>query len=215
MDFRSEPKRGRGRPKKIAQAPAPEAFTSKEKASTGEGNKSALVPEIIESTVLKDIININLKSDFSEKEMKFLEYYLPGEMKQEDAAKLAGYDSTCERYLRKIAQKVVQKYESRMEDHRKIMRAMGYGEIKVIQLLIEAATTFNSETVKLNARIALSKCLGLQKSEVLEAVQGVQIIIKQGDVQGDQTIQSTSAKPAQPTALPVPVPGVPKVRMIK
>jgi hypothetical protein len=53
---------------------------------------------------------------------------------------------------------------------------MGYGEVRVIEMLIEAATKFKSETVKLNARIALAKALGLQK-EVVDGVQGVKIVI--------------------------------------
>ena len=61
-------------------------------------------------------------------------------------------------------------------DHRKIMRAMGYGEVKAIEMLIDSAENAKSEMVKLNARIALAKCLGLNQ-DVVQTHLGVNIII--------------------------------------
>jgi hypothetical protein len=56
------------------------------------------------------------------------------------------------------------------------MRALGWGEVRVLQSLIEAATLFKSETVRLHAREALAKCLGIQK-EAIEGVEGITIMI--------------------------------------
>ncbi len=198
----AEPKRGRGRHRKGNTTEKP---TINNIYINKEDNKNVLIPEIVDNSILMELININMKDDFSEREIKFLEYYLSGEVKQENAARLAGYASTCDRYLRKIAQKIVQKYESRTEDHRKIMRALGYGEVKVLQLLIDSATKAQSETVKLNARIALAKCLGMQK-EVIDAVEGVQIVIRSHQTAGEQPTTAAQHKPVAPPAS-TPAPG--------
>ena len=54
---------------------------------------------------------------------------------------------------------------------------MKYGETKVIEMLIDSAENAKSEMVKLTARIALARCLGLQK-DVVEVEHGMNIIIR-------------------------------------
>jgi hypothetical protein len=117
-----------------------------------------------------------IDKQLSAKELKFIELYLSGEYTKEKAMKAAGYNLLSNHYCLIIAARIIIKYEQTMGDHQKIMREMGYGEVKILQLLIDSAEKAKSETVKLNARIALAKCLGIQK-EVLEAIHGVQIVM--------------------------------------
>lgn len=123
----------------------------------------------------------DLKGQLTLKEMKFIELYLTGDLTVDKAMESAGYVGYHHNSLYRLGRKIVQKYEHQAGDHRKIMRALGWGEVRVIQSLIEAATGFKSEQVRLNARLGLAKCLGIQK-EVLEEVGGISIIIntKQG-----------------------------------
>jgi hypothetical protein len=118
----------------------------------------------------------DLKGELTIMELRFIELYLMGGLTIENAMKTAGYINYHPKYRYTAARKIIEKYESNIADHRKIMRAMGYGETKIIQLLIDSAENAKSETVKLNARIALAKALGLQK-EIVEGPQGVRIII--------------------------------------
>jgi hypothetical protein len=119
------------------------------------------------STDLKEILTL--------KELRFIELYLTGGLTVDKAMKSAGYVGYHPNSLYRIARKIVQKYEHQAGDHRKIMRDMGYGVTKLIELLIDSAKNAKSETVRLNARIALAKCLGLTK-EIINGVQGVKIV---------------------------------------
>lgn len=57
------------------------------------------------------------------------------------------------------------------------MRAMGYGETKVIEMLIDSAENAKSEVVRLNARVILAKCLGMMR-ETMDIQTGISIIIQ-------------------------------------
>jgi len=145
--------------------------------------------------------DFDLKTQVTEKELKFIQLYLSGEYTTEIAMNLSGYENLHPRYKYFLASKIIQKYESQAGDHRKIMRAMGYGETKAINMLIDSATNAKSEMVRLNARAILAKCLGLHQ-DVVAANQGIQIIIK-GRGEGS----AGGARPAlvnqdQPRALP-------------
>jgi hypothetical protein len=101
------------------------------------------------------------------------------------------------------------KYESRTEDHRKIFRAIGAGEVAVAQGLLKLATTAKSEMVRLNAWATIAKCLGLAK-EVTESVEGIQIIINTSPSLGDKAgqhrpAQVHNAQPEASAALPGPL----------
>jgi hypothetical protein len=148
-----------------------------------------------------------MKAQTTAKELDFIAFRLSGHYTIIQAMKLAGYLSDSESYLYNLAQKIVQKYEQQAGDHRKIMREMGYGEVKIIEMMIEAATKFKSETVRAKCRETLGKWLGLQTEEI-EGVEGITIIVRSG--QGD-------GSPAKPCERPLPVallPG-PGTRMIK
>jgi len=121
--------------------------------------------------------NPSIKNQLNEKELKFLELYLSGEYTIEKAMIAAGYANYHPKYIHVAARKIIEKYEQQAGDHRKIMRAMGYGETKAIEMLIDSATNAKSEMVRLNARAILAKCLGLHQ-DVVAANLGIQIVIK-------------------------------------
>lgn len=149
----------------------------------------------------------DLKGQLNLKEQRFIELYLTGDLTVDKAMESVGYVGYHPNSLYRLGRKIVQKYEHQAGDHRKIMRALGWGEVRVIQSLIEAATGFNSETVRLNARIALAKCLGIQK-EIMEQAEGIQIVINQGGLAPQS--QPGQHRPAQvnqdqPPTLPAPL----------
>lgn len=188
METPEQPKRGRGRPKGSTKA--------KPSCDTSEFDNSDMKSA-------KDF-----KRQLTQKEMNFLEIYFAGGVSIDRSMILAGYGNYSQDGRYYIAKKIKEKYELQTRDHRKIMRALGYGEVKILRLLIDSATKAKSETVMLNARVALAKCLGLQ-TETLEAIEGIQIVIKSGGGQH----QADKPKPAQPRALPAPS-GLPQTRMI-
>ena len=138
----------------------------------------------------------------NQKELKFLELYLSGNYTQVKAMIAAGYVGYNKTALHLAAKRIVGKYELGTGDHRKIMRALGWGEIRVLQSLIEAATEFKSETVRLHAREALAKCLGIQK-EVLEGVEGIQIVINSSPREPEQAIEIGTQRAQARAALPI------------
>lgn len=72
---------------------------------------------------------------------------------------------------------------------------MGAGEVFVITGLTDLAKNAKSEAVKLQALVAIAKCLGLHR-EIVEGAGGITIIFEGGDQPG-------------PAALPLPGPGEP------
>jgi hypothetical protein len=150
--------------------------------------------------------NCDLAGDMTLRELKFVEIYLSGQISLDNAMILAGFEEYSETYRARLGTKIIRKYECKTDDHRKIMRALGWGEVRVIQSLIEAATGFKSEQVRLNARLGLAKCLGIQK-EVLEGVEGIQIVINSSRGLGDKSGQHRPAQvnQDQPQALPAPL----------
>ena len=143
----------------------------------------------------------DLKGQLSLKEQRFIELYLTGDLTVDKAMESAGYVGYHKKSLYRLSRKIVEKYESSAGDHRKIMRAMGYGETKAIEMLIDSAENAKSEMVRLTARITLAKCLGLHQ-DVVAVNQGIQIIIR-GRGEG----QTGGGRPAQvnqdqPRALP-------------
>ena len=151
-----------------------------------------LLPDIIRS--IEEIgKSVKLKDKMTERELKFIELHLAGGYTIENAMKLAGYEGYHLTNLYLIAKKITEKYERQAGDHRDIMRKLGFGEVKVFLLLIDSATNARSELVRLQARIALAKCLGVTK-EVMESSQGVTVII-QGP---DACVQVNTGQPGQP-----------------
>ena len=118
--------------------------------------------------------------------------------------KSAGYAGYHKKSLYRLGRKIVEKYESSAGDHRKIMRARGYGEVKVIELLIDSAENAPTATVKLNARIALAKCLGLN-NDVVQTHLGVNIIITGRSQRPPEPVEG-GGRPAQVHVVSAPKP---------
>ncbi len=178
----------------------------------GNGKKvkddDVLIPEIIEDSESDQ--TFDLKSQLTAKELNFIELYLTGDHTQIEAMKLVGYSGYNEKYLYRLSRKIMEKYELQAGDDRKLLQDLGYNKIMILKLLIDSATKARSETVKLNARIALARCAGIRMAEVIEATEGVQIIIKTTAKQGQQPHQQ-----GQAGALPEQQEPTIKVRMIK
>lgn len=184
------PKRGRGRPR---SAPVPQKPKTRKTRKDKGIKKTPKSPYIDNNILINDkIIKVNdidyndnrdfksatrLKDQITEKELKFLEIYLKGGHNIEEAAILAGYEGYSQRHLYRIGQKIVEKYESQVEDHRIILRAMGAGEVEIINGLLKLARKAKSEMVRLNAWSQLSKILGLTK-EQLEGAGGLTIVFE-------------------------------------
>ena len=171
--------------------PKPPAKGTKPKATPASSDQ-VLTPEIVGEEGIK---GISLKDQLTMKEVKFIELHLTGSMTIEKAMIAAGYEEYSQNHRYFLAKKIIEKYESLADDHRKIMRAMGYGESKIIELLIDSAEKASSEMVKLQARIALARCLGLQK-EVVEVQHGMNIIIKSRSQAPPATPIEGGARPA-------------------
>lgn len=138
------------------------------------------------------------------KELRFIELYLTGDLTVDKAMESAGYKGYHTKSLYRLGRKIVEKYESSAGDHRKIMRAMGYGEVKAIEMLIDSAENAKSEMVKLNARVALAKCLGLN-NDVVQTHLGVNIIITGRSAPSCEPLEG-GGRPAQVHVVPAPKP---------
>ena len=156
---------------------APKKVRAKTKKAKAKKPKNQNVMALEDDTDDEAISKIDITGQLTAKETRFLELKFAGGLSTDKAMITAGYGSYSQRQRFRIAARIVSKYESAVDDHRKIMRAMGYGESKVIEMLIDSAENASSEMVKLTARIALAKCLGLQR-EVVEVQHGMNIIIK-------------------------------------
>jgi hypothetical protein len=148
-------------------------------------------------------LKVDLKSELTLREMKFLEIYLTGEHSINDAMKLAGYNDMTDRNRYLLAKKIVFKHESQAGDLRKILRMAGLGEITVALKIIELMKC-DSKTVQIRACELAAKCLGMTK-ETAEIHPGITIVI-QGTDQGPTG--PAPGRPAQPEpkALPSPTP---------
>ena len=114
----------------------------------------------------------------------------------------AGYKATQPRYVRFLAKKIIQKYESQGGDHQKIFREIGFGEVEIAMGIKNLAQNAKSEMVRLNALALAAKCLGLTKEQV-EGAGGITIVFEQPDAPGQQPAASLDpGKPeqAQPVA---------------
>jgi len=162
-------------------------------------------PEVIDK-IDQVLSTINLFGQMTEREGKFLEYNLIQGKSIKSSLILAGFpiepDSTM--YFR--GRKILQKLEQNTEDHRKIARAVGAGEVKVIRGLLELAEDKNSGAVaRVAAYTTLGKWLGMSKEQLAER-KGITIIIE-GPRQGERAAippPSVGQAPGQPQ-IPGPV----------
>lgn len=119
----------------------------------------------------------NLKDKLTDKELRFISYYLTGDHNQISAMNLAGYKHMNDRYKQLLASQIIQRYESQVDDHRKIARAIGAGEVFVIRTLYDLAKNGKSERIRGDSAMNLAKILGMTK-EQLEGAGGITIIFE-------------------------------------
>jgi hypothetical protein len=217
------PRRGRGRPKKVTQV-EPKRGRGRPKGSGKPqkpyidnnillNNKTLLDrEESLEDFNIDDDINkseevrsaTSIKNQLTLKELKFIELYMLGNYTQVNALKLAGYAGYNEKYLELLARKIIGKFESQADDHRKLFRALGAGETFIVKGLLSLAKNAKSEMVRLRAYESLSKCMGLTKEQI-EGAGGVTIIFEAAD----RPAGAPRVPPPLPGSAPVPATGLP------
>lgn len=143
-----------------------------------------------------DFKPFNPKAVIIPKEYLFLQSYLCGEVTIIEAMDQAGYENLHEKTKYLTAKRIIEKYESQAEDHRNIARALGAGEVFIIQGLMDLAKKSKSDMVKRAALADLAKILGLTK-EQLEGAGGVTIIFEGADTPG-----TTASLPGAPPLPP-------------
>jgi hypothetical protein len=176
------------------QPGGPEPHKSKAKTRASTKVVKQAKPKGLQDEVSEE--KFDLKGQLTLKELRFIEFYLTGDVTVDKAMESAGYVGYHKKSLYRLSRKIVEKYESSAGDHRKIMRAMGYGETKAIEMLIDSAENAKSEMVRLTARITLAKCLGLHQ-DFVAVNQGIQIIIK-----GREPVEHAPGRPAQGRQVP-------------
>jgi hypothetical protein len=175
------------RPPSSKPAPAPAVANVAPKSKKGKTKN--IKPAGLEDNIDAVLNEIDFKEQPTAREARFIELRFVEGMTTDKAMIAAGYGKYSQKQRYRIATKIVQKYEHQAGDHRKIMRAMGYGETKVIEMLIDSAENAKSEMVRLGARTFLAKCLGMQQ-DVADVQSGIRIIVNAGH--------------QQPAAKPVP-----------
>ena len=209
-----EPKRGRGRPRSTTpQAPKPRNPNRKVRKDKGVRKAQAPAPPPIYIDIGGSIDSnskggdspaIDLKSKMTVKELSFLSSYLSGGVTVIQAMDSAGYGDYHENARYQLARKIIQKYETQAPDHRNIFRAMGAGEVAVVEGLLNLAQKGKSEAVRLNAWSMIAKCIGLTKDQV-ESAGGITIIFEAAD----KPALAPGAPPALPGGEPRPAAGLP------
>lgn len=146
--------------------------------------------------------NVELKGKLTLKEINFLELYFAGGYTIEKAIIAAGYQSKNQRFLYRVAAKIVQKYEQQADDARKIFQEIGFGQVKIAQGIKNLAEKAKSEMVRLNALALAAKCCRMT-SEPEGSYQGINIIIHTGPAPGEP------GQPGQPPPARVVIQGGP------
>ena len=142
---------------------------------------------------------LNSKDKLTIQELKFIEYHLILKYTVKRSMMLAGYRLSSEGMYFYRAKKIIGKFEARAEDHRQIMRALGAGEVFVIESMFKLAKSAQSEIVKKGALDSLAKWLDMEKDK-LQRSGGVTVIIQALD--GSQQQVNLGGAPS-----PSPTPG--------
>jgi hypothetical protein len=158
-----------------------------------KSKQKSIDPEILNLETETD--RIDCKSALTLQEQIFLDLHLIEKKSIKDAMIQAGYKNLSERTLYFRANKILQKYETRAEDPRNIMRAVGAGEVAVITRLWHEAQNASGAGARVQALTTLGKWLGLDK-EVLQGAQGITVIIQALD--SAQQINIGNAPPPGP-----------------
>ncbi len=170
-------KRSRRRPRKVLLK-GQEAPPDKNKIGDSNG-------DVISKTNLKERLKI--------KEIKFLEYFLSGELTIEEAMIAAGYGNLHPKYIHVVARKIIGKYENSAPEARKVFRDIGFGELSVAKGIKRLAQKGKSEVVQLNAYSLAAKCLQMTQ-EAPQLNVGFQVVIKCS--QEEQALESGRIRPA-------------------
>jgi len=124
-----------------------------------------------------EINSIEFKQDFTDREKKFLELYLSGNITQDAAIQKSGYKSKFQQNRSLIAKRILEKYCSSIQDHKIIFRQIGFSEAKLGIMLLNMAENAKSENVRLQALNLASKCLGMHR-EVIEGLEGFKMVFE-------------------------------------
>jgi hypothetical protein len=137
-------------------------------------------------------IDIDIKAKLTLQELKFLEIYLSERITIDNAIIQAGYGNYSKDWRYKLAKKIVIKYERSGGEAAKIFQELGFGQIKVVQGIIDKAENAKSEMVSLNALALAAKCCRMTE-EKERTGQGISI-----------NIITTVAAPGGPGPGPIP-----------
>ena len=166
----------------------------------------ALVPEIVQEDT-----RVDLKADFTDKELSFLRIYLAGGVAVKKAVIEAGYTDLPDWKADYIGNRILHKHVEQAGDLKNLMRSCGLSEVQVI-LKIKQLMEDPSKTIQARGTELAAKILEMTK-ESIDLAQGVQIVIRTPD---GKLVKPTPAGQVGPSQAPkaLPAPG-PKVRMIK
>jgi len=186
---------------------APPVKGSRPRQPQKKKDEKPLTPEVLQTTTKKAPI-VDLKADFTEQELQFLNIYLAGGVAVNNAMIQAGYTNLSESMLFYLGNRIVQKRVEQAGEIKNLMRSCGLSEIQVIQKIKELMEN-PSATIRARATELAAKILEMTKESVASALLGVQIVIKQDGAQPVQVAAGPSPAPAEA------LPDAPKVRMIK
>ena len=123
-----------------------------------------------------DLENNEQIKGFSVIASKFINLWLSGEYNCKlDAIKAAGYKNKSDCFLERLAKTILFQFETQTDDKRSIMRQLGAGEIKIIQMKLHLAEHAKSEAVRNAAIDTLGKWIGLSREDSL-GIQGDMVI---------------------------------------
>jgi hypothetical protein len=131
---------------------------------------------IEESIEVKDIEPIDIKAELSEKEQKFIQLHLLGNVPALTALVTAGYREYSGTYGYVVAQKIIKKYECRA-DTGEIFSNHNFGAHEIARGIIHLAINCPNAQVRLNALALCAKAVGMLRDQIDQAP-GVTIIIK-------------------------------------
>jgi len=137
------------------------------------------------------------------KEAKFLEYYISGDYTIEAAMIKAGYEGYSQSQIYYLAGEIRKKVELQADDHKKLFRELGAGEILVVKTLLSLIED-PSAKIRLGAVTQLAKILDLTK-EQLDGAGGITLILESAEGARVQIVgQGAPPLPATPVTLPGP-----------
>lgn len=143
---------------------------------------------------------VKMDIPLTDKELRFLQILLEGEIKPEVAIFQAGYDkcSRGQRYL--IAKKIIKKYEQQAQGAANILRDVGWGELTISQRLKRIGLKAKTPGAQLKACELGMRALGMLEQNDKQS-EGVTIVIQgpgQVNVNQGQPPVASPTNPDQP-----------------